>query len=366
MNELKDVNILYLCKTMDYGGTEKVVLMLCEEFKNKFKKIIVCSSGGAYLENLQSLDIKHYKIIDFDNKSISGLIRNFFALLNIVKLEKINVIHSQHRFGTVLANIISKFYNVRVIHTAHNVFYDKKFFMKLLKKTSIIAVGNNVKNNLIKYYKFNSSNVTTIYNGIEATNEEVKLINDIKVLKDRGNFIVANIGRICDQKGMEFFVDSMKHLKDKNITNIKYIIVGDGPNKLKIESIIEEYNLKNDIILLGFRKDIFNIINQVDLVVLSSLWEGLPLTPIEVFSQGKTIIATRVDGTPEIVKNYENGILVEPKNSLEIMEKVLELSRNSELRRSLEVNALNTYNKYFEKDSMIKNYYDYYRKIINS
>lgn len=365
MTELKDVNILYLCKTMDYGGTEKVVLMLCEEFKDKFKKIIVCSSGGAYLEYLHNLDIKHYEIINFDNKSISGIIKNFFLLLNIIKKENIGLIHSQHRFGTILANIISKFYNVKVIHTAHNVFYDKKLFMKLLKKTYIIAVGNNVKNNLIKYYKFNPSNVTTIYNGIESISEEVKLIDEIRILKDKGNFIVANIGRICDQKGMEFFVNSMRYLKDNNITNIKYVIVGDGPNKLKLESIIEEYNLKNDIIFLGFRKDVFNIIKQVDLIVLSSLWEGLPLTPIEVFSQGKTIIATNVDGTPEIVKNYENGILIEPKNSVEIMKNVLELSENHELRKKMEFNALNTYNKYFRKDNMIKNYYDYYIKILN-
>ena len=66
---------------------------------------------------------------------------------------------------------------------------------------------------------------------------------------------------------------------------------------------------------MGYRSDVQNLISQLDLGVLSSLWEGLPFTPIEVFSMEKTIVATDVDGTSEIVKDMENGLLISSKNN---------------------------------------------------
>ena len=95
--------------------------------------------------------------------------------------------------------------------------------------------------------------------------------------------------------------------------------------------------MEDSIEFMGFRADIQNIMSQVDLIVLSSLWEGLPLTPMEAFSVGKTIVATSVDGTVEIVKDGENGYLVEPRNSEELANAICKLIDNEPIRKKFEI-----------------------------
>ena len=97
--------------------------------------------------------------------------------------------------------------------------------------------------------------------------------------------------------------------------------------------------------------------------MLSSLWEGLPLTPIEAFSVGKTVVATAVDGTPEIVKDGINGVLVEPKSPEQIAKAVCKLLSDSENRKLLETNAKQTFVENFSFDAFAKKYVRAYEEI---
>ena len=108
---------------------------------------------------------------------------------------------------------------------------------------------------------------------------------------------------------MEYFIEAADVINKKN-TKIKYYIIGSGGKEKDLKQMVQKKKLENYIKFMGFRADVQNIMSQSDLIVLSSLWEGLPLTPIEAFSVGKTIVATSVDGTVEIVKNKENGAKV--------------------------------------------------------
>ena len=127
---------------------------------------------------------------------------------------------------------------------------------------------------------------------------------------------------------------------------------------------IKSIGAEEDIILLGFRDDVQNVMAQLDLVVLSSLWEGFPLTPIESFSVGKTVIATAVDGTVEIVKNGENGYLIQPKNPAAIAEKVVYIVSHPELCRNLEEQARYTFIKEFSFNQFSKRILKYYDALL--
>ncbi|WP_278548723.1 glycosyltransferase family 4 protein [Paraclostridium bifermentans] len=360
---MKKTNIMYLCKTMDYGGTEKVVINLCENLKDEFNKIIVCSSGGVYEEKLKELNIQHYCINDFEDKSIKNILSLLIKLIEIIKKENIDIIHSQHRFGTFLASIIKKITGTKVIHTAHNVFNDKKLMTKFISKVEFIAVGEKVKENLVNYYNIEPRKVNVIYNGISLDESDTFIVEEIEQLKQQKKFIVGNIGRVTEQKGFEYFVKSMVGVK-KITEDVHYVIVGSGDKIDYIKKIIEENNLQKNITLLGFRKDIGNIINQLDLVVLSSLWEGFPLTPLEVFSQKNTIIATNVDGTSEIVKDGINGILIDSRDENQITKNVLKLYENKELLENLKANAFVTYKENFTLNLMISRYKQFYTDLV--
>ncbi|EHK2442085.1 glycosyltransferase family 4 protein [Clostridium perfringens] len=361
---MKDKRLLYFSRFMGLGGTEKVVLELVETFKGEFKEVMVCSAGGIYEKRLEELGVNHIKINDIDNKSIFNILNILNILLKLIDNYNIDVIHTHHRMAAFYVSIIKKLRNVEFIHTAHNTFTDKKFLTNFaLKKAHIIAVGNEVKNNLCDLYNIDKRNISVIFNGIEKKEFTRKSIPEFEIARKKNEFIVCNIGRLSEQKGMKYFIESACYIS-KVTDKIKFFIIGDGEEKQNLKNLVEKLNLEKKISFLGYREDIFNIISQSDLIVLSSLWEGLPLTPIETFAVQKTIIATNVDGTPEIVKNNYNGILVRPRNSKDISKAILKLYNNNNLLKNLEMNAYKTYSENFDIKKFRNNYLEYYKRVI--
>lgn len=358
-------NILYLTRKMDIGGTEKIIMQLCKFFKCEFNNIVVCSNGGVHVKELKDMGIKHYYIPDFEDKSIKNIIKTFNVIIKVIKKENIHIIHTHHRMAAFYVKLVKKFVNVITVHTAHNTFNDKKLFTKYtLSRNNIICVGEKVKENLVNYYKIPKDRIEVIYNGVENNSKNMKNLNEFNELKKKGYFLVTNIGRLSEQKGMAYFIKSAKLVKEK-LEKVKFFIVGNGELEKDLKVLSKELNLENDIIFLGYRKDINNIIQNSDLIVLSSLWEGLPLTPIETFMEKKTIVATNVDGTPEIVKHNINGLLVEPKNEKAISDAILTLANDEVLKLDMEKQAYKTYLDKFTIKIFIESHRRFYKNLIN-
>ena len=103
--------------------------------------------------------------------------------------------------------------------------------------------------------------------------------------------------------------------------------------------------------------------SQLDLIVLSSLWEGLPLTPIEAYSVGKTVIGTAVDGTPEIIRDGVDGYLVERCNSVQLSDKMDYLLKHPQIREELERQAHKRYCDEFSFEKLKTAYIELYKEI---
>lgn len=361
--KLDKLNILFFTRTMKLGGTEKVVLQLCEILKPRVNKIIVCSCGGVNTEVLDRMGIKHYEIPDIEDKSPSTIASVFKTVKKIIKNEQINVIHTHHRMAAFYTKVLSFTSRFTFINTSHNTFNDKRAFTRFAyKNANLIACGEMVKRNLVQQYGIPESQVTVIHNAVEAYDGSEVIIEELRDLRTQGYSLVGNVGRLSEQKGMEYFLRSLPKVKEV-CPKVKYVIVGDGEDRNKLESLTIELGIEKDVIFLGYRSDIRNVMCQLDFIVLSSLWEGLPLTPIEAFSVGKTVIATAVDGSVEIVNNNRNGFLVSPRNSDEIADRVIELINNPKLRKAFEIEATKTYNQEFSFTKYSERVIEYYSKL---
>lgn len=359
----KEMNILFFTRTMKLGGTENVILQLCEVMKENANKIVVCSSGGVNTDKLKEMGIKHYTIPDIEKKNLLVILKVLTTLLKILKRERITIVHTHHRMAAFYSRILLFITNFTFINTSHNTFYNKKRLTKFAyKKANLIAVGNKVKENLCDFFGLPDSQITVIYNSTIPFNGNITPIEKLTKYRQDGYFLVGNIGRLSEQKGMEFFIKAVPSILRK-CKNVKFFIVGDGELRNKLKSLISELSLHEDVFLLGYRNDIQNIMSQLDLIVLSSLWEGLPLTPLEAFSVGKTIVATSVDGTVEIVQDGVNGLLVQPEDAQQIADNVLKLVKQEELRKSMEQSAYVTYCEKFTFLSFERHYVDYYANI---
>lgn len=360
---LRKQNVLFFTRTMQLGGTENVVLMLCEILKPYVNKIVVCSCGGVNVKKLNKLGIKHYTIPDIEKKSPVVILKTCRAIKKIIKKENISVIHTHHRMAAFYIALLKLYKKAVFINTCHNTFKDKiKLTRFAYNHCNLIACGEMVKKNLVEVFKLPKAQITVIHNAVKPFDGNIIPIPEFHQLKEQNKVIVGNIGRLSEQKGMIYFIKAMPDIIAA-VTNVYFVIVGEGEQYRQLVELVNKLNLQNNVWFMGYRADIQNVMVQMDLIVLSSLWEGLPLTPIEAFSVGKTVVATAVDGTPEIVKDGRNGVLVEPSNPVAIARKVIELLTNLVEKERLESQAVNDYNDHYSFNSYQQNFLKYYSKI---
>lgn len=359
---LKEQNVLFITRTMHLGGTENVILQLCEILKEKVNKIVVCSSGGVNVQKLTVMGIQHYKIPDITDKKPLTVLQITRILRNIMKEEHITIVHSHHRMAALYAVMVCNRQILRIAH-AHNTFQDKKILTKIAYwKTNIIAVGKQVENNLTQFYKLPPSSITIIHNTVKPFTQPIIPVSELENAHKQGCILIGNIGRLSQQKGMEYFIEASEIVFRIN-PMVRFFIVGDGEDSELLKKMSEERFPAGILTFLGYRCDIQNIMSQLDFIVLSSLWEGFPLTPIEAFSTGKTIVATAVDGTPEIVADNRNGILVRPKDSKAIANGMIKIINDNVYKKNLEENAAKTYQENFSFSEFCRAVVMYYSKL---
>lgn len=361
--ELKKQNILMFPRTMALGGTEGVVLQLCRILQPKVGKIVVCSCGGVNEAKLQEMGITHYTIPDIESKSPKTILKVLTTVSGILRKEKITVVHTHHRMAAFYTRLLRFFHRITAVNTSHNTFTDKRALTRFsFQRSNLIACGEMVKKNLMEAYGIPSERVTVIHNAVEAFDGQLCPDEPLTALRENGHALVGNVGRLSEQKGMEYFLQSLPAVK-ADYPMVKYVVVGDGEDRQKLESMAEELGIREDVLFLGYRSDIRNVMSQMDFLVLSSLWEGLPLTPIEAFSMGKTVVGTAVDGTVEVIHHEKDGLLIPARDPKAIAEGVLRLLKDPALREDFEKAALVTYKEEFSFDIYTRRVENFYEEL---
>lgn len=358
---IEHLNILHLTNTLGIGGVEKIVYQICQVTKDEVGCVCAASIGGIYADKLENLGVKHYIIPDLSSAKLSDIIKTFTILKKIVKENKINIIHCHHRMAVLYAKILLP--NDKIIYNNHTIYSDKAFFSHLvLKNIHIIADGVQAKNNVTNYFKLSDKNITIINNAVDNFDGIINILPEIQQEKKKGNFILVNSSRFHPQKGLRYFIEAAEKLIKKNC-KISFFIIGDGLLRNEIIKQVEDLKLTSYIHFLGFRNDIKNIIAQCDALALTSVYEGLPLTPMEAFSVRKAVIATDIDGTREVVIDHYNGILVRSKDADSIAEGIYELYQNKELLKKLDENAYYTFMNKFSLKEFKQRYLEFYQNI---
>lgn len=364
--KLSDQNILFFSRTMGMGGTSNVMLALCEILKPLVNKIVVCSRGGVMTEKLDEMGIQHYTIGDIGVKKPQTMLSILKKVKTIIRDEQITLVHTHHRMAALYTRLAlgRKIGRIAFLNTSHNTFSDNRPLTRFAyKKAGLIACGEMVKRNLVDFYGLPDSQVKVIHNAIRPFEGELIPDPTVTRLHDEGCFVVANVGRLAEQKGMEYYIDSIPTVLE-SAPNTRFLVIGSGEDEEKLKIRVKEQQIEDYVHFMGYRTDVQNLLAQTDLVVLSSLWEGLPLTPIEAFSVGKTIVATAVDGTPEVVHDTENGLLIPARDAQAIAEKVCYMIAHPEERSAMEKGAKETFEKDFSFARFTERYVEYYKRMI--
>ena len=347
-------NILHISRTMDIGGAEKIVYQLATDLKEEFENVHVASTGGLWEEELNKNGIKHHKILDVESKSPKTLVTNFNTLRKIIKENKIDIIHTHHRMAAFYARLLMYIFpKVKHIYTAHNIFDNKiKMYKYSLKGAKVIAVGEGVSRHLKEDLSIDSS---IIYNAIHESSNE----STVKEITERTEIKIGFIGRLSEQKGLSYLIDAIKLIEKENI---HLFIAGDGDLKDKLLIQVQALELDDKITFLGYREDTTAIINSCDFMVMPSLYEGLPLTLIEYFQNGKTVVGTTIPGIQEVVTHEVSGLLVKPGDALSLSKEIQRLGIDVNLRSKLEEQTKKVYGEKFSYNNFISKYLKIYQE----
>jgi glycosyltransferase involved in cell wall biosynthesis len=142
------------------------------------------------------------------------------------------------------------------------------------------------------------------------------------------------IGRLDRQKNPLDFIRAAAIVAD-SYPKAQFLIVGDGSLRSECENLINELNMKDKVLLLGYRNDVARILPILTITAMSSLWEGLPIAFLEAMSAGKPIVANDVDGASDVVINGETGFLVPPRQPSKMAERILYLLDNDSLCKKM-------------------------------
>lgn len=210
---------------------------------------------------------------------------------------------------------------------------------KLLERAErVIAVSNYTRKELLENYNVDARKVRVIPNGVDVNrfNPPDKKEKE-RVKREMGfddNKIVLYVGRLCNRKGLPTLLGAASIVLRKN-RNVKFVISGGGfPHEEKrLKALSRKLEIDEAALFLGYVPDrmLPKLYQAADVFVLPSIYEGMPFTLLEASASGLPVVATKVGGIPEVIKDGENGFLVNPTDPQGLAEKVLYLLENPSL-----------------------------------
>ena len=360
------MKIIYLITKSELGGAQTHVAQLCNYFQNKGADIAVMSYPGGWLENeAKRIGVKFYPNVNFSNSPnpikiwhAAGEIKRALADF------KPNIVHCHGSAAGVLGRLVVRG-KVKTIFTAHGWSFNKgvPFWQKVfgivsekicgLYAAKIIAVCNFVKERGVKYRVAVPDKFKVIYNGIEISEPVNKTSEKIRLVF---------VGRLAAPKDPFLLLIALARssVKDK----IQLNVIGIGPQEQKLCATIESLGL-NNVKLLGAlpRSQVFDILKQSDVFILTTHWEGFPYAILEAMSCGLPVIATDVGGISEMI-TPDVGILVKRGDVDSVRAALEKLVLNSEIRRRMGGAAREKAIQDFSLDKMFLETEEVYKEVL--
>lgn len=392
-NQNPKKRVLFVITQSEFGGAQRFLYELTVRLDKEKYEILVASDSKEKSEFLNSLEQKGIKTrrLKFMKREVNPI----FDCLGIIELIKLinnfrpDYLHLNSSKAGVLGSIAAfkirllrpkRFKNLKIIYRIGGwsfndpwPFWKKEMFILAEKMTAgfkdVIVVNNQNDFDQANKLKIKpKKELKLIYNGIDAlkidfmTKDEARLKLFQNLSKKDGkifqtDFIVGTIANFYQTKGLEYLIKAIKILKSNyglDLEKIKFVIIGDGEEHSNLESLIKNYELGKEIILLGQIPEARKFMKAFDVFVLPSVKEGFPWVILEAMAAKLPIIATSVGAMPEIIENGKNGIMVEPKNPKQITEAIKYLMENERIRDELSLQAHQTVLFKFPIEKMVR------------
>ena len=364
------MKILHLITSIDRGGAENHLTCLARGQKlNKHDVNIIYLKGNNYWKKYyKSLGIKTINLSK-NSKSRGNFFEKIFFIRNFIFENKIEILHSHlphmeliSYFVLIFSNFKLKYFITK--HVDNNFFGGSKFknnsiladiinYIITRKAKKIICISKAVKKYYLNnYFKLNKDKYKVVYYGIDKEYSN-QLITDKRIKKiPTMEIVFGAVGRLVKQKNFELILKSYKEFTKRTKKKSCFVIAGDGPEKKQLKKLAKILKIDQKIIWMGHVESVGSVLKKIDVFCMNSRFEGLGLVMLEAMFYSKPIIGPKISAIPEVVKNMQNGILIDQTSINHYTNAMLKLL-NKNLRIKLSANSKLILDKKFSFKKMI-------------
>jgi glycosyltransferase involved in cell wall biosynthesis len=379
---MRKINILYVITQLELGGAQRQLLSLIHHLDRKCYNLFLFTAQEGLLmeEALSSGGLTCYRSRHL--KRPINFLEDFLAMIEILKFIKknqIDIVHTHSSKAGILGRWAGALAKTKiVIHTVHGWSFNdfqKPFLRKLylgLERLSakftdkIIVVSNHDRQKGLNQKIGTDRKYSLLRYGIDRAQFSRR---DPSIRKELGigdnEIVIGTIACFKPQKALEDFVQ-LAFLTNQVFPQARFLMIGDGVLRKKIEQLIAKFNLGSRFILTGWRKDIPRVLSAMDVFVLTSLWEGLPIAVLEAMVSQVPVVATHTGGISEIIADGETGFLVSCHDMPSMLEKTHIFLQDASLKERITRNAKQGINERFDTETMVKAHEDLYQELVKT
>lgn len=354
------MKIMHLINHLNIGGIGSYALNLSAGLIKKGHRLFIASSGGELLGEFNRIGVETIRVsLNTKNELSPKIALSLLKLDKAVKANKIDILHSHSRTTQVLGCLLQRFTGVKHVFTCHG-FFKRRFSRRVFPcwPDKIIAISDQVREHLINDFKLSPQRIDLVYNGIDLDKFSPPSFESRQKAKLKIGLgpapVVGILARLSDVKGHRYLIEAMKDVLPV-YPQAQLLIAGEGKMEKELRKLTEDFGIKANVIFVTNTLDTREVLSAIDFFVMPSLNEGLGMALMEAMSMGLTVIGSSVGGIKTLIKDKENGLLVNPKDHRGISQAIISLI--SDYRKAIDLgrNAHKYMVNNFSRDKMVLN-----------
>ncbi|MBU0759747.1 MAG: glycosyltransferase family 4 protein [Candidatus Omnitrophica bacterium] len=388
------MRICHVITKPELGGAQTSTLNLLSRLpRDKYTVSVITSPSGILKTDFEKIQKIRFFSTPFLVRPINP-ISDILAFMHIFIIYIVwgpSLVHTHSskagiigRWAAVLYNLTRRLCKVKsvrceVIHTVHGWSFNDyqplalKRFLIFMEKitanftTKIICVSNSDIETGLRYRIAVRDKFTVIKYGIPFADFSEALVDKSRKRRELGitndGPIVGMIACLKPQKAPQDYIKACIRIHEK-MPDINFLLIGDGVLRKKCSRLLVSSSLNGRFIFSGWRRDVPEILSVLDIVVLTSKWEGMPIAVIEALLKGCPVVATDTGGTKELVKDGVTGYLVHPGSYEDVAQKVLSILSDPDILARMKKEAFLSIDRSFELNRMVAEVENLYKAVL--
>ena len=350
--------LLVVTPFMETGGAEKVVFDLAKGFANRGHQIDVASRDGHLVSRLRAQGIGHQAIDGLGAKNPLVMLRNALALRKVISRIAPTVIniHAYSLLPVVRLALLGLRQRPRLVFTLH--IPERDSYFPIMARTISLLCDHTIsvcawsRDKLVEEGA-DGHRISVVYNGVDADYYRA----DRDPVAQQRKLRIGTVARMVARKGHATLLRSLAVLRESGQDVVESVHhFGDGPERANLEAMTDALGLAAMTTFHGDCADVRDAYKSIDVMILASTSEGLPLTVLEAMSAGVLVSATPVNGVPEVLRDHDTGRIFPVGDDVALAQTIVGLYQDPVSRQKMTQDALRLVRSQFSMASMLDGY----------